>query len=75
MTFILVGEQQIAAFALMQVRAKLKLEVENPAGPKWRDSPAHSARAILVEAGRPDPGRTKKKIYAAYCAYLSEQGL
>lgn len=72
---ILVGEQQVKGFALMQIRAKLRMEVAHPKGPKWRVSPAVQARSVLNHVGRPDPGRTKKKVLAAYEAYLTELGL
>jgi len=72
---IILEGKAIQAFALIQVKHKLGLEVKHPNGPKWRDSPAQQARAILIKAGRPDPGRIKKKVLAAYEAYLSELGL
>lgn len=73
--FVIDTPEGIRAFALLQVRAKLKMEVDRPDGPKWRGSPAAAARAILAEVGRPDPGRTKKKVLAAFEAYLREEGL
>lgn len=75
MSIILDTPGQIQAFGYLQVWHKLKMEVERPNGPKWRVSPAQQARQLLVAAGRPDPGRTKKKIFAAYTAFLSEEGI
>lgn len=72
---ILDTPDQIQRFALLQVYHKLKMEVERPNGPKWRVSPASQARHLLTQNGRPDPGRTKKKIFAAYTAWLSEIGV
>lgn len=72
---ILDKPQQIEAFLNLQIYHKLKLEVENPNGPKWRFSPAQQARQLLERAGRPDPGRTKKKVLAAFEAYLREVGI
>lgn len=51
---------------------RLKLEVKNPNGPKWRVSPAKLSRQVLVEQGRPDPGQRKKNVYNAFGAYLVE---
>lgn len=51
---------------------RLGLEVKNPGGPTWRIPPTKMCRSILVEAGRPDPGRIKKKVYNAFGAYLVE---
>ena len=67
--------QQIDAFVLMQVYFKLKLEVSLPNGPKWRVSPMNQARSILLSNDQPNPGRTKKKVLAAYRAWLIERGV
>jgi hypothetical protein len=73
--FILDTPEQINAFGLLQVWYKLKMEVNMPGGPTWRMSPAKQARAILVENGQKDPGRTKSKVFAAYTAWLIEIGV
>jgi hypothetical protein len=72
---ILDNPHAIQAFALLQIYHKLKLEVEKPDGPTWRVSPAKQARQLLVGVGRPNPGRTKKAVFAAYEALLVEEGL
>lgn len=56
----------------MSLYFRLRLEVKTPGGPTWRQPPAQMCRQILVEAGRPDPGRIKKKVYNAFGAYLVE---
>jgi hypothetical protein len=73
--FILDTPDQIQAFVLLQIFHKLKLEVEHPNGPTWRDSPMKQAQQVLDAAGRPFPGRTKKKVLSAYEAYLTEAGI
>jgi hypothetical protein len=73
--FILDKPDQIRAFAMLQIYFKLALEIEHPNGPKWRVSPAKIARQFLAEAGRPDPGRSKKSTFKAYEAYLKELGI
>lgn len=75
MGFTLDQPHQIQAFALLQIWHKLKLEVEHPNGPTWHVSPAHQARNLLVSNGLPDPGRTKKKVFAAYTDWLIELGI
>lgn len=75
MTLVLDTPEAIRAFALLQIKHKLRMEVEHPQGPKWRVSPAMQAREILQKNGRPDPGRSKKKVLAAYEAYLTEIGI
>ena len=72
--FVLTGDG-IKAFALLQVKHKLKMEVENPNGPKWRDSPAKQARELLLHAGEPDPGPRKAKVLEAYNAWLTKLGI
>lgn len=51
---------------------RLKLEVNNPGGPTWRLPPAKMCRQTLIDYGQPDPGRTKKKVYDAFGAWLLE---
>ena len=72
---ILDNPSAIGAFALLQIYYRLKLEVNNPNGPTWRFSPAKQARALLVAAGKPNPGRTKKAVFEAYKSFLIEKGL
>ena len=66
---------QIEAFVLLQVYYKLKLEVSLPNGPKWRVSPMNQARSILLSNDQPNPGRTKKRVLAAYRAWLIENNV
>lgn len=66
---------QIHAFGLLQIWYKLKMEINMPGGPTWRVSPAKQARGILVDNGQSDPGRTKKKVFEAYTAWLIEIGV
>jgi len=44
---ILDTPDQIRAYGMLQLYYKLKLEVENPNGPKWRDSPMKQVMTIL----------------------------
>lgn len=66
---------QIRAFALLQVYFKLKLEVENPAGPKWRMSPMKMATEILAKNDIVPAKRTKKCVFDAYHKYLRNLGI
>lgn len=72
---VVLTSNQIYAYSLLQLYYKLKLEVEHPNGPKWRVAPAKQCRQILVNEGRPDPGRIKAKVFEAYQAWLDELGL
>lgn len=71
---ILTGNQ-VMAFSMLQLYYKLKLEVDHPNGPKWRVSPAKQCRQILINEGRPNPGRSKRQVFEAFGAWLDEQGL
>jgi hypothetical protein len=74
--FILDQPNQIRAFLLLQVYYKLKMEVEAPTGPKWRESPMNQAIELLRQAGVPYDGpRTKKAVLSVYAAYLEAIGL
>jgi hypothetical protein len=68
---VLEGEQ-IIAFVLLQIYHKLKLEVEHPNGPKWRDSPMKEAKTIMERAGHPTTSRTKRKVLEEYSKFLTE---
>lgn len=74
--FILDTPGDIAAFALLQVYFKLKMEVEHPGGPTWRFSPRQQALTILDRAGiEPLDKRTKAGVLAAYKAHLEGIGV
>lgn len=72
---ILDTPDKIRAFGLLQVYHMLKMEVDNPKGPTWRAKPHKTARHLLTDNGRPDPGRLKKNIFKAYEAWLREQAI
>jgi len=73
--FILDTPDQIAAFGMLQVYYKLKLEVEHPNGPKWRESPLRQAIQILMRANIPVDKRTRKWVFPTYRAYLVSIGV
>jgi len=67
--FILDRPNQIHSFQLLQLYYKLKLEVENPNGPKWRVSPMKQVMAILKMEGIGCVYR-KKQALETYREYL-----
>jgi hypothetical protein len=71
-TVVLDTSEQMAAYVMLQVYYKLKLEAENPDGPRWREAPMKQAKIIMERAGHPTTSRTKKKVLAEYEALLIE---
>jgi hypothetical protein len=57
----------------MSLYYRLKLEVETPNGPTWRQPPAKMIRAIMITQGLKDPGPRKKAIFNAFGDWLLEQ--
>jgi len=72
--FILDTPDQIQAFALLQIYYKLKLEVEHPNGPKWRQSPLALAWEILAN-NEIHVRRQRKPVFAAYEQLLKDAGI
>jgi len=73
--FILDTPEQIRAFALLQIYYKLKMEVEHPDGPKWKDSPLKQACQILMQANYAIDRRTRKHVFPIYEEYLKKIGV
>jgi len=74
--FILDTPDQIRAFALLQVYYKLKMEVENPKGPKWRGNPKNQAVSIMEQAGiEVENPRMRRSVFVQYAAYLASIGV
>jgi len=73
--FILDTPDQIRAFGLLQIYYKLKMEVENPKGPKWRDSPLKQACAVLQRNNYAIDVRTRRAVFPIYKAYLVSIGV
>jgi len=65
----------IRAFAWLQVYYKLKLEVEHPEGPHWRDSPMKQAKAIMAGAGIEVASQRKKFVLEQYEIFLERLGI
>lgn len=74
-TIMLDTPESIRAFAYLQVYYKLKLEVENPKGPKWRDSPMKQARQILMSHNVALGVRTRRQTFVDYKAFLVANGI
>lgn len=72
---ILDTPDQIVMFAWLQIYHKLKLEVDRPGGPKWRDSPMLQAKAIMLRNGQRCNAARKAKVLAAYETFLKERGV
>jgi hypothetical protein len=51
---------------------RLKMEVNMPGGPVWRQPPSKMCRAILIDKGEKDPGPRKAKVYNAFGRWLLE---
>ena len=73
--FILDTPDQIRAFGYLQVYYKLKMEVEHPNGPRWRESPLRQAIQILMRANIKVEKRTRKYVFPIYKAYLVSIGV
>jgi len=73
--FILDSPDQIRAFGMLQVYYKLKMEVEHPNGPHWRESPLRQAIQILKRAEIDVDKRTRKAVFPVYKAYLVSIGV
>jgi hypothetical protein len=72
MTFVIDTPSGIEIFVLLQIKYKLKLEVEHPNGPKWRVSPAKQARTLMERDGWPCPHRAKARVFECYLLYLKD---
>jgi hypothetical protein len=66
---------QIRAFYLLQIYYKLKMEVEHPNGPRWRESPLRQACQELMRANIAIDQRTRKWVFPIYKAYLVSIGV
>jgi len=77
--FIIDSPKGIKAFGLLQIYYKLKLEIERPNGPRWRQSPSIQAVHVMRQAGvnLDDLAKQprKAKVFARYRQYLLDTGV
>jgi len=73
---ILDTPDKIQAYALLGIYYKLKMEVNNPGGPRWSYSPAKQANAVMDHDGvERKRSRLKSVVFAQYDAYLRAIGV
>jgi len=71
---ILDTPNQIQAYAYLQLYYKLKMEVDRPNGPRWRDPPLQRVREILYNCDIECPNR-KAVALEKYKKLLIDSGI
>jgi len=67
--------EKIRAYTLLAIYYKLKLEAENPGGPRWRQSPMKQAIKVMEADGFATRKGNKRAVLEDYTVYLEAMGV
>jgi len=72
MTIVIDTPKGIEAWYVLSWYHKLKMEVDRPNGPKWRNSPMNVCKTIMEADGYPCPHKRKAKVLETFIIYMKD---